>query len=303
VTVSLDGQPLVADRDYIVGYADNVNVGEATVTVTGTGNYQGSVQTKFAITAVTSVVTFAPQPQSLIYSGSAQHLVAAGEAVGGTLMYSLDGTTYQTAIPSGVAAGSYTIYYKVQGDANHTDTEALNLSVTIGKKDIVISGIMAQNKVYDGTTAATLVYDQVVYSGIVEGDVLTVTADGAFTDANAGADKTVSISHLTLDGASIANYQLAAEGQQSLATATISKAASSQTVRDGKTYVTWTIVLNENANISLAGKSITDTIDAASQQYMRYSGSGIHIEKYHKDGSSELKQEYSLYLWRQRPDS
>ena len=227
VTVTLDNQPLVGDKDYTVSYADNVNVGEATVTVTGAGNYQGSVQTKFIITPVAAVVTLAPQPQTLVYCGNAQQLVAAGEAVGGTLMYSLDGTTYQAAIPSGVAAGSYTIYYKVQGDANHTDTEAMNLSVTIGKKDIVISGIMAQNKVYDGTTAATLVYDQVVYGGIVEGDVLTVTADGAFTDANAGADKTVSISHLTLDGASIANYQLAAEGQQSLAMATISKAASS----------------------------------------------------------------------------
>ena len=220
---------LTEGKDYLLDFAGTSwsDVGTYSLTVTGRSTWKGVVNKTYTITKAPSVVTVAPQPQSLIYSGSAQHLVAAGEAVGGTLMYSLDGTTYQAAIPTGVAAGSYTIYYKVQGDANHTDTEALNLSVTIGKKDIVISGIMAQDKVYDGTTAATLVYDQVVYSGIVEGDVLTVTADGAFTDANAGADKTVSISHLTLDGASIANYQLAAEGQQSLATATISKAASS----------------------------------------------------------------------------
>ena len=220
---------LTEGKDYLLDFAGTSwsDVGTYSLTVTGRSTWKGVVNKTYTITKAPSVVTVAPQPQSLIYSGSAQHLVAAGEAVGGTLMYSLDGTTYQAAIPTGVAAGSYTIYYKVQGDANHTDTEALNLSVTIGKKDIVISGITAQNKVYDGTTAATLVYDQVVYGGIVEGDVLTVTADGAFTDANAGADKTVSISHLTLDGASIANYQLAAEGQQSLATATISKAASS----------------------------------------------------------------------------
>ena len=220
---------LTEDKDYLLDFAGTSwsDVGTYSLTVTGRSTWKGVVNKTYTITKAPSVVTVAPQPQSLIYSGSAQHLVAAGEAVGGTLMYSLDGTTYQAAIPTGVAAGSYTIYYKVQGDANHTDTEALNLSVTIGKKDIVISGITAQNKVYDGTTAATLVYDQVVYSGIVEGDALTVTADGAFTDANAGADKTVSISHLTLDGASIANYQLAAEGQQSLAIATISKAASS----------------------------------------------------------------------------
>lgn len=220
---------LTEGKDYLLDFAGTSwsDVGTYSLTVTGRSTWKGVVNKTYTITKAPSVVTVAPQPQSLIYSGSAQHLVAAGEAVGGTLMYSLDGTTYQAAIPTGVAAGSYTIYYKVQGDSNHTDTEAKTVTATIAKKAITISGIMAQNKVYDGTTAATLVYDQVVYSGIVEGDVLTVTADGAFTDANAGADKTVSISHLTLDGASIANYQLAAEGQQSLATATISKAASS----------------------------------------------------------------------------
>ena len=191
------------------------------------GNYIVSGEAPFTIVKADATITKEPVAMTLTYTGAPQTLIAAGESLDGNLLYSIDGVSYQTALPTGTLAGEYTVYYKVQGDANHTDTEALNLSVTIGKKDIVISGIAAQNKVYDGTTAATLVYDQVVYGGIVEGDVLTVTADGAFTDANAGADKTVSISHLTLDGASIANYQLAAEGQQSLATATISKAASS----------------------------------------------------------------------------
>ena len=221
VTVTLDNQPLVGDKDYTVSYADNVNVGEATVTVTGIGNYQGAVQTKFIITPVAAVVTLAPQPQTLVYSGNAQQLVAAGEAEGGTLLYSLDGTDYQESIPTGVAAGSYTIYYKVQGDSNHTDTEVKSVTATITKKAIIISGIAAQNKVYDGTTAATLVYDAVVFGGMAEGDALTVTAIGTFSDANAGSGKVVTLSALTLGGASIGNYQLAESGQQTTATATI----------------------------------------------------------------------------------
>ena len=66
----------------------------------------------------------------------------------------------------------------------------------------------------------------------------------------------------------------------------VRKTASSQFIRDGKTYITWTIVLNENANLSLAGKTVTDIIDASSQQIMRYSGNGLHIEKYEKNGTS-----------------
>ena len=66
---------------------------------------------------------------------------------------------------------------------------------------------------------------------------------------------------------------------------TNSKTAASQTVREGKTYITWKIVLNEDANISLAGRAVHDVIDASCQQIMRYAGSGLHVEKYRKDGT------------------
>lgn len=73
--------------------------------------------------------------------------------------------------------------------------------------------------------------------------------------------------------------------ENTISLSTNSKTASSLTERNGKTYVTWTIVLNENANISIAGDTVTDTIDASCQQIMRYSGTGIHIQKYLKDGT------------------
>ena len=66
---------------------------------------------------------------------------------------------------------------------------------------------------------------------------------------------------------------------------TNSKTASSQIIRDGKTYITWTIVLNENANISIAGSHVTDAIHDSCRSFMRYAGDGIHIEKFEKNGS------------------
>ncbi|MBR3158788.1 MAG: BspA family leucine-rich repeat surface protein [Atopobiaceae bacterium] len=48
-TVSLDGTTLVLDTDYTLSYQNNVNAGTATVTVTGTGDYAGSVSTTFSI--------------------------------------------------------------------------------------------------------------------------------------------------------------------------------------------------------------------------------------------------------------
>ena len=221
VSVTLDGNPLTAGTDYRVTYANNVAVGEATLTVTGIGNYQGSLQTTFAIVPTMAQVITAPAGRTLIYDGTEQELVIAGEADGGTLVYSLDGTTYAAELPLGKMVNSYTISYKVQGDANHNDTEPVTIESTINKAAITISGITAQDKEYDGTTAATLGYDQVVYGGIVSGDNLTITAVGEFADADTGTEKTVNISQLTLGGTSIANYQLAESGQQTTATATI----------------------------------------------------------------------------------
>ena len=222
-----DGETEIPATEYTVGYEDNVNVGTAKVLIKDVdgGNYTVSGQATFSITKATAAVSAAPVALELAYTGEPQALISAGDAAGGTLLYSLDGENYQETLPTATAAGSYTVYYKVQGDSNHTGTEAKTVTVAIDKKEITISGITAENKVYDRTTAVTLNFDAVVFGGIVEGDVLTVTAKGAFVDANAGKDKEVTISELKLGGQSIANYRLAAEGQQTVATASIKKAS------------------------------------------------------------------------------
>lgn len=49
VKVTLAGQTLALGRDYTVSYKNHVNPGKATVTITGTGNYQGTKQVTFKI--------------------------------------------------------------------------------------------------------------------------------------------------------------------------------------------------------------------------------------------------------------
>lgn len=94
-------------------------------------------------------------------------------------------------------------------------------SFAITERAITISGITASEKTYDGNTTATLVYTDVTYGNIKDGDVLTVTATGSFDSKNAGTGKTVTISGLTLGGTDAANYTLPASGQQDEATADI----------------------------------------------------------------------------------
>ena len=105
-------------------------------------------------------------------------------------------------------------------------------TATINKAQITISGITAANKTYDGNTTATLDYSNAVFGGIVGDDKLTVTATGTFESAAAGTGKNVAISGLTLGGESLANYELAATGNQTETTATINKAALTVTAKD-----------------------------------------------------------------------
>lgn len=60
VTVTDGSTPLVLGTDYTVSYSNNVNAGKATVTITGIGNYAGTVKKSFAIINAEGKVVFSP---------------------------------------------------------------------------------------------------------------------------------------------------------------------------------------------------------------------------------------------------
>ena len=93
-------------------------------------------------------------PNSLAYTGEEQELVTLGTVVGGAatdpVTYSLSSSgSYSTTIPTGTNAGTYTVYYKVAGDANHAEGSG-SVSVTIDQAQIT-SVILSNNAInYDG---------------------------------------------------------------------------------------------------------------------------------------------------------
>ena len=169
VTVK-DGENTIDPSEYTVSYDNNVNAGENTATVTITdnanGNYTVSGSAKFTIAKAVSACT-APTPiTALTYTGEAQTLINAGTTDDGTMQYSTDGTHYGTAIPTGENAGAYTVWYKVAGDSNHSDTTPGSVGVTIAKARVEIP-------------AADLT--QFTYSG--EEQTYTLAASGLYTVA------------------------------------------------------------------------------------------------------------------------
>ena len=153
VTVK-DGNTTIPESEYTVSYSNNINVGTATVTIKDNegGNYVVSGTAQFTITSAAANVTAPKAKSGLVYNGSAQELITAGSSDAGEMQYSLDGSNYSTAIPKGTDAKTYTVYYKVKGDANHSDIAPATLTVTISAKTVSSPTITlsATSFVYDG---------------------------------------------------------------------------------------------------------------------------------------------------------
>lgn len=150
--------------------------------------------------------------ENLTYTGQEQALIIAGSVKddGPTMQYSLkeDGT-YSQDIPTGTDAGTYTVWYRVFGDANHNDTAPASVTVRIGKKPLPITGGTAESKPYDGTTNAditSVTFDNVTLKRDTD---YNVTAN--FDEASVGNGKNITAT-VTLIGQAAKNYALEQSG-------------------------------------------------------------------------------------------
>ena len=99
-------------------------------------------------------------------------------------------------------------------DAGNYQLASTTISGFVGAidaKPLTVTDLTAGNKVYDGTTAATLDAGSVVLPGVVLGDVVilfTNRATASFADKNVGTAKPVTVSGLLLTGRDAHDYAL-----------------------------------------------------------------------------------------------
>jgi len=266
--------------------------------VVGDTGYSDTTPASIAVTIAkaASSVTTAPAANELTYNGKDQELVTAGTVTGGTIQYSLDGTAYSAAVPTGKNVGSYTVYYKVAGDNNHNDTAAQTVSVSIAKAessaetptaktDLVYTG-SAQELVTAGTaTGGELQYslDGTDYSAAVP----TATDAGDYTvyykvagDANHGdiaaeqinvsiakADSSVTSAPtaktgLTVTGSALAlvNAGTAEGGEMQYSLDGVTYSADIPTATAAGTYTVYYKVIGDKNHTDTEAKTVTATI-------------------------------------------
>jgi len=114
--------------------------------VVGGDNYADTPAASFTVTIAGADAgnTSPAAADKLTYNGEAQKLVTGGSVTGGELRYVL-GTdasiapaldSFKKDIPTGTNAGTYYVWYRVKGDANHNDVAPACIEVKIAKAAI-----------------------------------------------------------------------------------------------------------------------------------------------------------------------
>lgn len=145
------------DKFVTIHYAENGVKQTATVSITVNSKEQ-----------TPATITTAPTAKSnLVYNGTEQELINAGTATGGTLQYKLDGGSYSTALPRAKDAKTYTVYYKVVGNADLADVAENSIAVSIARKDVTVAPKSVT--IRRGNAIPTF---ELAYSGLVSGETL-----------------------------------------------------------------------------------------------------------------------------------
>ena len=184
-----DGAVLIPETEYTVTYINNLTPGVASGTnppsaivsdVAG-GNYiitfttPADATVTFTIVPGQSYIQQVPQLISgIIYDGIAHALITEGTAISGTVKYRI-GTTgdWNTTIPTATDAGTYVVYYMVEGNANYNDwnggsANGQSLTVVIAKRAVTVA-VIDKQKVYDNNASTDPELTAIV-TGVVVGD-------------------------------------------------------------------------------------------------------------------------------------
>jgi len=162
---------------YTIDIPTGTDAGEYTVyvKVLGNSNYNNSeISSVNCIINKANITVTAPKPTSgLIYDGQSKQLCSAGTTNFGTILYKLNSTgTYSTIIPTATEIGTYTIFYKVNGNSNYNDYAEHSITAQISDKIVpeVTPPQAVSTMTYNGSsktllsTAATTTGGTIQYS-------------------------------------------------------------------------------------------------------------------------------------------
>lgn len=274
VTVKDGETELNAETDYKVEYTDNINAGDATVTVEGIGNYSGSIKKTFTIEkAKPNITQISVSSPDTIYTSTDLKTVTLsyeGTPAGGTVTLASSVTAFAQG------ANSYPCTFTPSDeDKDNYDCENLNLTVSItavavGVKSIEVTQQPSKSSYTygeafdpsgmvitvtyddDNTTTIGAPYTGVTFSalGDIGQNIVTVT----YEEKTAQVTVTVTAKPLTGDMVTLTGGPYTYDGQQKLPTVTVTD--GSTTLASGTDY---NVTYDGNINAGTAKVTVSGT--------------------------------------------
>ena len=211
ITVSCNDVELVKDTDYTVSYSNNKNVGTATISITGIGDYTGTITKNFSIVARDISDTTIGSIPNQTYTGNSISALPVITYNGATLT---KGTDYTLTYSNNVNVGTGTVTITGKGNFKGTTSKTFSISAR-AMSDTSVANVSSQtytgngisplptitynNKTLKKDTDYTLSYSNNINAGTA---TITITGKGNFTGTTS---KTFSISARAMSDTSVAN--------------------------------------------------------------------------------------------------
>lgn len=177
-TVTIPG--LAQGRDYLVTYENNINAGTGTMTITGIGNYTGSVTRNFTIKPA-SIKSAEISLKDRTYTGKALTQTPVVK-IGNTVLKA--NADYTVAYKNNTSAGTASV--TISGKGNYTGTKTGTFKIIPAKQSVTVkasSGILGVGKT--ATLTVSGAKGEKTYSSSNK-NVATVSSAGRITAKKAG---------------------------------------------------------------------------------------------------------------------
>lgn len=137
IRLDWNGKKLEQDRDYVLELQNNEKPGEATVIISGRGNFSGKTERNFKIVKIAEDLVKGVEMHRLYNPNSGEHFYTASSAEKNALVrtgWKYEGTAWKAPVSSSVPV--YRLYNRNAGDHHYTmDLSERNFLISIGWKD------------------------------------------------------------------------------------------------------------------------------------------------------------------------
>ena len=251
-TVTVGERTLISGTDYSLSYKDNINVGTATITITGMGNYTGVTSATFTINAASVSVATVSGLSAKTFTGST---ITQTPTVTVDERNLVSGTDYSLSYKDNTNAGTATV--TITGMGNYTGTATATFKINQAAQSITAKA--SASTIAVGKTATVSITGAKGTKSYKSSntDVATVTSAGKVTAKKVGAVT------ITATSAATANYKAASKTVKIMVVPAATTTLKAENQATG-IKLTWKKVTGANGYKVYRGSTLVKTITSGS---------------------------------------